>query len=118
MVSTYGYITLAALEIYTGINYETTNAKYTDAFVEAQISIAERVVRSIAIDPPTTATDEVYAATMILSERFMRNVMVTDGYATEQPQSIKDFLDNLINLILAKQKGMIDSIPHGRGGYY
>jgi len=118
MGSEYGYITIAALEVYTGINYETTKATYIDAFVDAQISVAERIVRSIAIDPPDTATDEIYAATMILSERFMRNVMVTDGYAAEQPQSIKDFLDNLINLILAKQKGMIDSIPHGRGGYY
>ena len=118
MASDYGYITVALLEAYTGINYETTFATYTDAFVLAQISIAERVVRSISIDPPTTATDEIYAATMILSERFMRNVMVADGYAVEQPQSIKDFLDNLINLILAKQKGMVDSIPIGRGGYY
>ena len=112
------YLTVALLEAYTGINYETTNARYTDAFVLANMAIAEKVVKSIAIDPPDTATDEIYAASMILCERFMRNVMVTDGYATEQPQSIKDFLDNLINLILAKQKGMIDSIPFGRGGYY
>ena len=112
------YVTLLELEAYTGIDYETTNALYLDAFVEAQIDVAERVVKSIAVDPPAVATDELFAATMILSERFMRNVMVTDGYATEQPQSIKDFLDNLINLILAKQKGMIDSIPFGRGGYY
>ena len=118
MASEYGYITVALLEAYTGIDFETTNAIYDDDFVAAQISIAERIVRSIAVDPPDTATDEIYAATMILSERFMRNVMVTDGYAVEQPQSIKAFLDRLIDLILAKQKGMIDSIPIGRGGYY
>lgn len=117
MATEYEYITIAALEAYTGINYETTNAVYIDAFVEANISIAERIVRSIAVDPPDTANDEIYAATMILSERMMRNVMVTDGYAAEQPQSIKDFLDNLINLILSKQKGMVDSFPIGRGSY-
>jgi len=117
MASDYDYITVALLEAYTGINYETTSATYTDAFVLAQISIAERVVRSIAVDPPTTATDEIYAATMILSERFMRNVMIIDGFAEEIPQSIKAFLDDLVNLILAKQKGMIDSIPFGRGNY-
>ncbi len=117
MVSTYGYITLAALEVYTGINYEATFATYIDAFVDAQISLAERIVRSISVNPPATATDEIYAATMILSERMMRNVMVVDGYAAEMPQSIKDFLDRFINLILAKQKGMVDSIPIGRGNY-
>jgi len=44
--------------------------------------------------------------------------MVTDGNAVEQPQSIKEFMDYLINLILKKQLGMVDSIPIGRGGYY
>ena len=115
MVSSYGYITLAALEAYTGIDYQTTNAVYIDAFVDAQISIAERAVRGMCVDPPTTATDSIYAATMILSERFMRNVMVTDGYAKEMPQSIKVFFDHLIDVILAKQKGFVDSIPFGRG---
>ena len=115
MASTYGYITIANLEAYTGINYETTFATYIDAFVDAQISIAERIVRSMSIDPPATATDEIYAATMILSERFMRNVMITDGYADEMPQAIKDFMDKLIGLILGKQQGMVDSFHFGRG---
>lgn len=117
MVSAYGYITLAALEAYTGIDYQTTSATYIDAFVDAQISIAERIVRAISVNPPAAATDEIYAATMILSERFMRNVMVTDGFADEMPQAIKDFLDKLVDLVLKKQQGMIDSIPIGRGNY-
>lgn len=117
MVSAYGYITLAALEAYTGTDYETTSATYIDAFVDAQISIAERIVRAISVNPPTTATDEIYAATMILSERFMRNVMVTDGFAEEMPQSIKDFMDKLVDLILKKQQGMVDSFSFGRGDY-
>jgi len=115
MGSTYGYITITALEAYTGIDYETTYAIYTDVFVEAQISIAERFVRATSIDPPTTATDEIYAATMILSERMMRNVMITDGYANEMPQGIKDFFDKLVDLILKKQQGMVDSFSFGRG---
>ncbi len=115
MASTYGYITVANLEVYTGINYEATFATYTDAYVEAQISIAERVVRGMCVDPPATATDPIYAATMILSERFMRNVMVIDGYAEEMPLSIKAFFDHLIDVVLAKQRGFVDSIPFGRG---
>jgi len=115
MGSTYGYITLAALEAHTGIDYETTYATYTDIYVDAQISLAERAVRSMCVDPPATATDGIYGATMILSERFMRNAMVIDGYAEESPQSIKAFFDYLINILLAKQQGFVDSIPFGRG---
>jgi len=115
MVSEYGYITLAALEAYTGIDYQTTNAVYIDAFVDAQISIAERIVRGMCVNPPTTATDSIYAATMILSERFMRNVMVVDGYAEEIPQSIKAFFDYIIDVVLIKHQGLVDSIPFGRG---
>lgn len=115
MVSSYGYITNTLLEAYTGINYETTFATYIDAFVDAQISIAERIVRSMCVDPPAAATDEIYAATMILSERMMRNVMVTDGYADPMPQDIKQFLDGIIEKILVKQQGLVDSFPFGRG---
>jgi len=116
MGSTYGYITVTQLEAYTGIDYGTTKATYTDTLVEAQISIAERVVRALSIDPPTTATDEVFTATMILSERFMRNVMITDGFADEMPQDVKNFMDYIIDIILKKQQGMVDSFSFGRGG--
>lgn len=115
MVSEYQYITIEKLEKYTGIDYETTYAIYTNTFVDAQISIAERAVRSMCVDPPAAATDGMFAATMILSERFMRNVMIIDGYAEEIPQSIKTFFDYLIDILLAKQQGMVDSIPIGRG---
>ena len=104
MGSTYGYITVANLEAYTGINYESTSATYTDAFVEAQISLAERVVNSICIESPSSTSDGVISATLILSERFMRNVMVIDGFITATPDSIKRFFDYLIEVILKKDK--------------
>ena len=103
MASEYGYITVANLEAYTGINYETTSATYTDAFVLAQISIAERVVNAICIVAPGV-TDASFAATMILSERFMRNVMFIDGFAKQAEQSVKVFFDYLIDLILKGDK--------------
>lgn len=111
------YITNVLLEAYTGIDYETTSATYTDAFVTAQITIAEKVVKAMCVNPPAAATDALYAASMILSERFMRNVMITDGYADEMPQAIKAFFDYIIDVILIKHQGMIDSIPVGRGDY-
>ena len=115
MVTVYEYITVAELEAYTGIDYEATFATYTDTFVEANITIAERAVRSMCVDPPTTATDAIIAATMIISERFMRNVMVVDGYAEEMPLSIKAFFDYLIDVVLVKQQGTVSSFKFGRG---
>ena len=103
MASVYGYITVANLEAYTGIDYETTLAKYTDVFVEAQISLAERVVNAMCVETPG-ATDGVVSATLILSERFMRNVMFIDGYAEEVKQSVKVFYDYIIDKILKGDK--------------
>ena len=104
MGSEYGYITIANLEAYTGINYETTDAVYTDAFVEANISLAERTVRSMCITAPTATSDGIIVATLILSERIMRNVMVMDGHAVEMKDSIKAFFDYLIEVVLKKDK--------------
>ena len=111
MASLYGYITVANLEAYTGIDYATTKATYTDAFVEANISIAERAVNTMCIEAPSSTTDGVYTATIILSERFMRNVMVIDGYAEESPEPIKAFFDKLIEIVLqADVYSPVDSI--------
>lgn len=98
--SVYNYITTAQLEAYTGIDYATTSATYTDIFVEANITIAERAVNSMCNTTPSSTSDGVIMATMILSERFMRNVMIIDGFATETPINIKKFLDELIKLVL------------------
>lgn len=100
MASLYGYITVANLEAYTGIDYETTSATYDNTFVEATISIAERAVNTMCIEAPSSTTDGVYVATIILSERLMRNVMVIDGYAEESPDSIIAFFDKLIEVVL------------------
>jgi len=99
--SLYKYITVANLEAYTGINYETTDVGYTDVFVEANITVAERSVNSMCVEAPASATDGVIVATLILSERLMRNVMVVDGYAEEMPQTIIAFFDYLIETVLA-----------------
>lgn len=100
MASEYGYITVANLEAYTGIDYETTKATYTDAFVEANITLAERSVNSMCVETPSGSSDGVISATLILSERFMRNVMVIDGFASESLDSIRNFFDYLIKVIL------------------
>lgn len=103
MASAYGYITVADLEAYTGINYESTSGVYTDAFVEAQISQAERAVNTECIVAPG-ATDAAIFTTLVLSERFMRNVMFIDGLASEVKQSVKVFYDYIIGRLLKVDK--------------
>lgn len=111
MASEYGYITVANLEAYTGIDYETTNAAYTDAFVLATITLAERLINGMCVVAPG-ATDGVIAATLILSERLMRNTMVVDGHAVVEPQDIKSFMDALIVVALKGDKyNPIDIFP-------
>jgi hypothetical protein len=81
VVSTYGYITLANLEAYTGIDYSAVNAtKYSDANVEAIITIAERLVNAHCMQSFSTATDAVFAATIEVASRLMHNKLHTDGY--------------------------------------
>ncbi len=112
MASTYGYITVANLEAYTGINYETTDAAYTDAYVEAQITLAERIVNSMSISAPTATADGTIVATLILSERLMRNVMIMDNHAEETPQEIARFFDHVVGVVLEPGKySPVDSIP-------
>lgn len=103
MASEYGYITVAELETYTGIDYETTKATYTDAFVIERITMAERVVNSMCIQAPG-ATDGAIVATLILSERFMRLQMIIDALATEMKDSVKAFFDYLIEVVLKGDK--------------
>ena len=110
MASLYGYITVANLEASTGINYETTDAGYTDAYVEAQISIAERIVNSLCVSTPTSTTDGVYTATIILSERLMRNIMIMDNHAEPMSQEIKSFFDQILTLLLSDKYSPVDSI--------
>ena len=109
MGSTYGYITVAELEAFTGINYETTFATYVDAFVEAQITLAEMTYNTMCVQAPG-ATDAAKVATFILAERYMRNVMFVDGYAEEAPQSTKVFFDYLINIMAKADKYMPSGI--------
>jgi len=103
MGSVYGYITITDLETYTGIDYETTKATYTDAFVEARITMAERVYNNLCIEAPGV-TDGSITTTLILSRRFMRKEMVLDGLKKEEPQSNKDFFDYLIQVVSKTDK--------------
>lgn len=69
MASEYGYITVANLEAYHVLTYDSVDARYTDAVVEAKISHAEKIVRSLT--HITTATDGTKSMVIELSKYLM-----------------------------------------------
>ena len=113
MASEYGYITVANLESYMAIDFETTDASYTDSVVEMRISMAERTINSLCHQSFSgTIPDAVVSATTIMAERFMLSLMKQDHPQSFKEQVDKDFFDQVINMILEDQKySPGDSIP-------
>ena len=111
MVSTYQYTTVAALEAYTGVDYSVVNAKYTNGFIEAQITIAERFVNTQLPGTTPTTTDGVIGATLLLSQRLMLNCMIADGHREPELAATTRFIDELITKFLHEDKySPVDSI--------
>ena len=82
MVSTYGYITVANLEAYESVDYGNIDSTlYSDANIEAKITIAERIVNGLIGTTYTgTIPDRIVAATTIISAQLMRNVLIRNGH--------------------------------------
>jgi len=79
MASTYGYITVAVLENYSGINYGACRGAYSDATVDANITQAELFVNSYTGQSYTsTFPDEVTLVTTEVAYNLMRNRMIDD----------------------------------------
>lgn len=105
MVSIYQYITVAELEAYTGMDYSAIDALFTNTVIEAQISNAERMVngikrQSFSVTPP----DDVEAATYIMSQRLMNNMIIEYGYGFEgeiKVQIIDDVIIKILSLTSA-----------------
>jgi hypothetical protein len=111
MVSTYGYITLANLEAYTGIDYSAVNAtKYSDANVEAIITIAEKLVNGHCIQSFTTATDAVFSATIEVASRLMHNKLHADGYEPDTDK-VKVWDATIDVMLMNSVYSPIDLIP-------
>lgn len=80
MVSVYGYITVANLEAYSGIDYSATAGAFTDAIIEACITQAERMINTKCGSTFTgTIPDAIIAATTEIAYRLMYNRMVWLG---------------------------------------
>jgi len=82
VASTYEYITVATLEAYESTNYGNIDSTlYSDANVEAKISLAERVVNGLVGTSYTgTIPDRIVAATTIIAAQLMRQSLINNNY--------------------------------------
>ena len=111
MASVYGYITVANLEAYESTDYGNVDATlYSDANVEAKISIAERIVNGLIGTTYTgTIPDRIVAATTIIAAQIMRNSLVQSGYNTVITQARIDSEDKILaGLIEPEQADNLD----------
>lgn len=81
MVSTYGYTTLAELELYAHKDYSTIDATYlADAYVEAAISDAEFFINGYVGNVWTgTIPDDINLVTKMIAKIFIDNYMIEEA---------------------------------------
>lgn len=103
MVSEYEYITVAELETYTGIDYSAVDALFINGVIEGRISMAERIINKIKKTSYTAAPDDVVAATYILSQRLMNNLMIEYGYGFEGEITVQVVDDVILYLLTGSQ---------------
>jgi hypothetical protein len=104
MASTYGYITVANLEAYESTDYgNISTTLYSDANVEAKITIAERIVNGLIGTTYTgTIPDRIVAATTIIAAQLMRNTLIRNGHLDPRNPDKPSAVEQSENQLLAK----------------
>jgi len=109
MASTYEYIDVSALENFTGHDYSTVDAAYTDDVINANITIAERIVNSLCNQTFSgTIPDEVVSATTIMAASLMRRRMIEDGHvdrANPEKKHVPVVTYEIRQILAAQMKG-------------
>jgi len=118
MASTYAYAALADIENFTGIDYSSVDATaFTDARVDATITIAERMVNAylgITDKAADTTTDAMIMATIVITAKLMDNKMNVLGYSSENAEG-EQLIDmstrSILSYFLDRNEDMVDAIP-------
>ena len=121
MVSEYGYLTLENLENFTGINYSAINATaYTDARVEANITVAERMINAyLGVSTGQTKSDGIVTATTLIAQRILHDNMVELGYGTEESVKFNVYIDSIMaKWLKGDEETQITSIPMSGASYH
>jgi hypothetical protein len=117
MASTYGYITAATLENFTGIDYSIVDSvAYSDARVEVIITSAEEIVNGLmGVSTAQTVTNAITISTKFLSAWMLWQSMANLGYTLKEPQGIYlltwDQILNLVQKFLNETGPNVEGIP-------
>ena len=111
MVSTYGYTTLVALELFAVEDYSARSATFTDTVIEAIITQAERLINVYCHTTFTgTIPDGVVAVVLELAFRLMYNRMLFAGAVD------RDNFPAEKEIIIKNDAGLMDLLnEHVRG---
>jgi hypothetical protein len=110
MVSDYEYIAIADLEAYMVLTLDSVDARYTDTVVEAKISHAERVVRSLT--DTTTSTDGIKSLVLEYAKYLMEVQIWIDHPETMKEAPTPDLFNQMLSLLQSREQyNPVDSIP-------
>ena len=126
MASVYGYLTLANLELFTGIDYSTVDSTaLADANVEMNITTAEELINGfLGESTAQTVTNAITVSTKFISGWLLNSLMTSLGYSSDSPNPI--FLLSWIDLITlvrttlegGDQDNSVISIPMSGASYH
>jgi len=118
MVSTYGYLTLANLEKFTGLDYSVVHpTALADANVEMNITTAEELVNGfLGVSTAQTITNAITVATKFISGWLLNALMDSIGEGVESPNPIFQLswnqLLDVVRIILAGDADvMVKTVP-------
>ena len=125
MVSVYGYLTLANLELFTGIDYSTVDATaLADTNVEMNITTAEELINGfLGVSTAQTVTSAISSSTKLLSGWLLNSLMESLGYSNEKVNPIfllswVDIVALVKGILAGDQDTIIDSIPMSGASYH
>ncbi len=125
MVSVYGYLTLANLELFTGIDYSVVNpTALADANVEMNITTAEELINGfLGVSTAQTVTSAISSSTKLLSGWLLNSLMESLGYSNEKvnPIFLLSWVDIVVlvkGILAGDQDTIIDSIPMSGASYH
>ena len=125
MVSVYGYLTLANLELFTGIDYSVVNpTALADTNVEMNITTAEELINGfLGVSTAQTVTSAISSSTKLLSGWLLNSLMESLGYSNEKvnPIFLLSWVDIVVlvkGILAGDQDTIIDSIPMSGASYH
>lgn len=107
MVSTYGYSTVAALELYASEDFGLIDATYlTDPHVEAKITAGEQIVNTWTGVVKTAPIPDAYViATNMIATKLIYRWLLTHGHKLSENQkkeALKPLIDKDVEHLLSK----------------